>query len=300
MRDLIKRFNFSFVLVELISDEELEVFIFFSFFFSKFYSDRKLRGFFERFSSYFDDYDEEFIFFYSYEDFDVKKKVFGQSKDIYEMGSNMQLCNFYVQLLNNFLKVQEIFYLLYNKYKIEYIVREINIEFGVIIYKLNNLNIVLVKDVRFKDSSFFLRNSDDYLSELSDFVFFVVFFFYINSLEVIVNQSYQVLFDDGLQEEFEELINFLFKRVIFIRDFLKLLYSRDFEFIRQFLSSVDCEYIIFKQFLYVFFSFIIDGLVNDVVEVFLRYVFCREVKNRISVYKLVFFYYFYFLILYFI
>lgn len=76
-RDLIKRFNFSFVLVELISDEELEVYIFFSIFFSKFYSDRKLRGFFERFSSYFDDYDEEFIFFYSYEDFDVKKKVFG-------------------------------------------------------------------------------------------------------------------------------------------------------------------------------------------------------------------------------
>lgn len=46
MRDLIKRFNFSFVLVELISDEELEVYIFFSFFFSKFYLDRKLWGFF--------------------------------------------------------------------------------------------------------------------------------------------------------------------------------------------------------------------------------------------------------------
>nr|XP_034323207.1 golgin subfamily B member 1 isoform X4 [Crassostrea gigas] len=265
-RDLIKRLNPSSVLVESISDEELEVYTPSSSSFSKSYSDRKLRGFSERSSSHLDDYDEELISFYSHEDFDLKKKVSGQSKDIYEMGSNMQLCNFHVQPSNNSLKVQETSHLSYNKYKTEYTAREINTEPGAIIYKLNNPNTVPAKDVRFKDSPLFLRNSDDYPSELSDPVSSVASFPHINSLEVTANQSYQALSDDGSQEESEELINLPPKRVTSIRDFLKLLYSRDPEFIRQSLSSADCEYTTLKQLLHAFSSLTTDGSANDVAE----------------------------------
>lgn len=297
-RDLIKRLNPSSVLVESISDEELEVYTPSSISFSKSYSDRKLRGFSERSSSHLDDYDEELISFYSHEDFDVKKKVSGQSKDIYEMGSNMQLCNFHVQPSNNSLKVQETSHLSYNKYKTEYTAREINTEPGAIIYKLNNPNTVPAKDVRFKDSPLFLRNSDDYPSELSDPVSSVASFPHINSLEVTANQSYQALSDDGSQEESEELINLPPKRVTSIRDFLKLLYSRDPEFIRQSLSSADCEYTTLKQLLHAFSSLTTDGSANDVAEVPLRHVSCREVKNRTSAYKSVSLHHFYFPISY--
>ncbi|XP_034323207.2 uncharacterized protein [Magallana gigas] len=265
-RDLIKRLNPSSVLVESISDEELEVFTPSSSSFSKSYSDRKLRGFSQRSSSHLDDCDEELISYYSHEDFDVKKKVSSQSKDIYEMGSNMQLCNFHVQPSNNSLKVQETSPLPYHKYKTEYTAREINTEPGAIIYKLNNPNTVPAKDVRFKDSPLFFRNSEGYSSEPSDPVSSVASFPHIDSLEVTANQSYQALSDDGSQEESEELINLPPKRVTSIRDFLKLLYSRDPEFIRQSLSSADCEYTTLKQLLHAFYSLTTDGSTIDVAE----------------------------------
>lgn len=268
MKDLIKRLNPSSVLVESMSDEELEVLSPSSSSFSKSYSDRKLRGFSERSSSHLDDYGEELISYYSHEDFDVKKKVSNQSKDIYEMGSNMQLCNFHVQPSNDTLKVQETSHLPYHRYKTEYTAREINTEPGAIIYKLNNPNTIPAKDVRFKDSPLFLRKSDGYQSELSDPVSSVASFPHIDSLEVTANQSYQALSDDGSQEVPEDqLINLPPKRVTSIRDFLKLLYNRDPEFIRQSLSSADCEYTTLKQLLCAFSSSATNGSANDVAEV---------------------------------
>ena len=248
VRDLIEILNPSVPCNSSISDEELNIMTPSSSSFHKSYSDKKLHGFSKYSSSNIDDYNEEILSYYKHDDSDSRslKKMSSQDDNIFEMGSNMQLCNFPKEPAKDTLKIQDTFLPQLKRNQMEYSPREINAEPGAAIYNQQPVE----RDVRFKDSPIFLGGSEAYLSEQNDPVSSVASFPHIDSLQVTANHSYQALSDDGFQEPSEEFRDLPPKRVTSIGDFVKLLYSRDPAFVQQSLSRADCDYRTLQQLLY--------------------------------------------------
>ncbi|XP_061171974.1 uncharacterized protein LOC133181501 [Saccostrea echinata] len=209
-------------------------------------------------SSLLDDYEEELISFYDQEDYASKnlQSLSNQDDRIYEMGSNIQLYNFSPQPSKERLTVPNVGFGPSNGLKSEFSAKEINAEPGAEIYGLRYPNSILSKDVRFKDSPLYLDNLGSYISDSRECASSVASFPHIDSIQITHNPSFQALSDDGndVQEESEELLHLPPRRVTSILDFLKLLYSRNPEFVRQSLSSADCEYKTLRQLLYTFSS----------------------------------------------
>ncbi|XP_062572417.1 uncharacterized protein LOC134234369 [Saccostrea cucullata] len=210
-------------------------------------------------SSLLDDYEEELISFYDQEDYASKNSQLLSNDDdrIYEMGSNMQLYNRSPQQSKERLTVPSVGFAPFNASKPEFSAKDINAEPGAEIYGLRYPNSVVNKDVRFKDSPLYLEDMDSYMTDSSrECESSVGSFPHIDSIQITHNPSFQALSDDGrdVQEESEELLYLPPRRVTSIRDFLKLLYSRNPEFVRQSLSGADCEYKTLQQLLYTFSS----------------------------------------------
>ncbi|XP_078313538.1 uncharacterized protein LOC111129499 isoform X2 [Crassostrea virginica] len=248
VRDLIEILNPSVPCNSSISDEELSIMTPSSSSFHKSYSDKKLHGSSKYSSSNIDDYNEEILSYYKHDDSDSRslKKMSSQDDNIFEMGSNMQLCNFPKEPAKDTLKIQDTYLPQLKRNQVEYSPREINAEPGAAIYKQQPVE----RDVLFKDSPIFLGDSEAYLSKQNDPVSSVASFPHIDSLQVTANHSYQALSDDGFQEPLEEFRDLPPKRVTSIGDFVKLLYSRDPAFVQQSLSRADCDYRTLQQLLY--------------------------------------------------
>ncbi|XP_056021651.1 uncharacterized protein LOC125650483 [Ostrea edulis] len=173
-----------------------------------------------------DDCDEEIISHYTHEG-SSSKLLQRRSSDhsIYEMGSNLQLCNLIAQPSKENLEQEDP-------------VKEIDVEPAVVMSCLKDPKVGVVKDVRFENSLLYLESPVFPESAASS----VVTFPHRDSLLITDNPSYSALLENVIefQHESEENLQLPLKRASSVWDFLKLLYTRDPEFVRQSLDRAEC------------------------------------------------------------